>query len=301
MAEILFKLEPLGQPVQVATVPPATPPAQPASPDVDFRDMLQLVRPKKGVPAKMPVAPQAAGGGKQFVADTAKLNPLQREEAVLKAALSGQIPAHLKTTVPVTTTWTGPDGKTHTGQFFVAPDYLAIGTDDDFVRMPMSPLTAQKIADKQQAVLPTKKMVDLIYQQADAKLVARPMSYKGPMQSNDYLARHNEDINGDLAGVAQSALKAGHKKDVVITNRLASKPEGVAIYGFHKANGTVWQPLQIPHENTYADYSHGIRLVSKTMLVDGQPMDIRQVMASKELYGLVSDEGPMTVTRIPGA
>ena len=55
------------------------------------------------------------------------------------------------------------DGRKHRGRFWIMPDYLAIGADDDFVRIPMSPITAQSVADKFGCLLPTRKMVDEIY------------------------------------------------------------------------------------------------------------------------------------------
>lgn len=55
------------------------------------------------------------------------------------------------------------------------PDYLAIGSNDDFVRIPMDPKTAQKIADQTGTSLPTTKMVDDIYKQADTRLTPQPL------------------------------------------------------------------------------------------------------------------------------
>ena len=47
--------------------------------------------------------------------------------------------------------------------FFVAPDYLAVGTDEDYLLTPMTPMIAQRIADRLGCTLPTRKMVDDIY------------------------------------------------------------------------------------------------------------------------------------------
>ena len=43
-----------------------------------------------------------------------------------------------------------------TGTIEVQPDFLAIGSDDDFIRMPMTPQTAQKIADLSGGLLNTR-------------------------------------------------------------------------------------------------------------------------------------------------
>jgi len=52
----------------------------------------------------------------------------------------------------------------------VSPDYLAIGSDSDFVRVPMALPTARAIAWESGCSLPTKKLVDLIWAQATVKL-----------------------------------------------------------------------------------------------------------------------------------
>ena len=83
------------------------------------------------------------------------------------------------------------------------------------------------------------------------------------------------------------------KKDVVVSNRLAEKPNRVAIYGWHTADGKPIQPLTIVHRDTYVDYSHGVRLMRRTVTVDGRPRDVRHVLYSATLNGLLSDEGPI--------
>jgi len=41
------------------------------------------------------------------------------------------------------------------------------------------------------------------------------------------------------------------------------------------------------------DYSHGIRLVSDTVLIDGEPRSIYEVLEDPKLAAIVSDEGPI--------
>lgn len=45
---------------------------------------------------------------------------------------------------------------------FVMPDYLSIGSDHDFLLIPMNLYTTVEIAAKTGFILPTKKMVDQI-------------------------------------------------------------------------------------------------------------------------------------------
>jgi hypothetical protein len=244
---------------------------------------------------------RAAGSasGSQFIARTQGLSRPQREQAILQEISNGNIPSHLREYKPVQTTFTDKSGQSHTGTFYVLPDYLAVGNDKDFVRMPMSPQTAQAIADKTGAVLPTRKMVDAIYEQASVQLKPSPQQASPQMMSNDYYIRHQQMIEAQRAGQPLTALTAGHKKDVVLSNRLVQHPDKVAIYGWHQPNGKAIQPLSTVHENSYADYSHGIRLVAPYMKVDGKLVKTADVMQSRSLSGLVSDEGPLQLTRIP--
>ena len=86
---------------------------------------------------------------------------------------------------------------------------------------------------------------------------------------------------------------AGIKKDVVMTNRLKEKPNRVAIYGWHYPTGRPIQPLYVGHTHWHVDYSHGIRLMSRQVVVDDQPMQVRDVLRHKELCVLLSNEGPI--------
>lgn len=43
--------------------------------------------------------------------------------------------------------------------FYVAPDYLGIGSGDDWARVCITPYAAQRIADSLNRFLPTRKMV----------------------------------------------------------------------------------------------------------------------------------------------
>ena len=73
----------------------------------------------------------------------------------------------------------------------------------------------------------------------------------------------------------------------------------MAIYGWHQLNGTPIQPLTTVHVDWYVDYSHGIRLVKRQMIVDGQPRDLWDVLKDPDLYLLVSDEGQIAVPHYP--
>src|SRR5262249_6262171 len=104
---------------------------------------------------------------------------------------------------------------------------------------------------------------------------------------------HHTLIEEQRAGKTLGELTTGIKKDVVVTNRLAEKPMRVAIYGWRQLDAKPIQPLTIVHKETYVDYSHGVRLIKRSVCVHGVVRDMRQATSSPTLNVLLSDEGPV--------
>ena len=109
------------------------------------------------------------------------------------------------------------------------PDYLSVGSDRDFVRVPLTPMTAQAAADAFDCMFPTKKMVDDIYKQAEVKLEPKPLTQT--RESVETFIQHTPSLRSAFSDKKPGVLVAGIKKDVVITDRLQEKPDRVAIYG----------------------------------------------------------------------
>jgi hypothetical protein len=241
----------------------------------------------------IPPRPPDAMTGSAFVAEVADLPLATREQRILQEITSGNLPNFLRTFVPIGVSgFVG--GQQRSATYHVMPDYLCVGADDDFLRMPMTPATAQAIADAFECLLTTRKMVDDIYTQAAVKLAPSPIN---PQTTDITLVttfyQHNLTIEQQrvAAGGELGELIGGIKKDVVITPLLASNPGRVAIYGWHQLNGQPIQPLYLGHVDGYVDYSHGIRLVRDTMVVDDVEMSVADVLADPNLAGLLSDEG----------
>src|SRR5262245_35334571 len=241
--------------------------------------------------ACVPPRPVDAPVGSEFVKRLAGLNATEREEASAAEVLRGNLPDFLHKFRTITVRATDKRGKEHTATIEVMPDYLAVGSDADFVRLPMTPMTAQRIADAFGCALPTRKVVNEVYHNAAVKL--EPIPLTEDRESLATFVRHHELIERQRASRELGALVAGIKKDVVVTNRLGEKPNRVAIYGWHKPDGSPIQPLTIVHRATYVDYSHGIRLMKRTVTVDGRPRDVRHVLHFPDLCDLLSDEGPI--------
>ena len=251
---------------------------------------LQTVATVGPIPPRPPGAPT----GSQFIAEVAGMSWSQREDRITQEVTGGNIPGFLRAFIPVSVSAV-IEGTPTEATYYVMPDYLCIGRDDDFVRMPMTPLIAQPIADAFECLLPTRKMVDDIYDQATVKLAPAPIS---PATVDITLAttfyRHHQIIEVQREGQPLGELIGGIKKDVVITPLLEDNPGYVAIYGWHQLNGVPIQPLYLGHVDWYVDYSHGIRLVKQRMVVNGAEMSVAEVLADPELHVLLSDEGVVT-------
>jgi hypothetical protein len=233
--------------------------------------------------------------GSQFTASINDIDPRLRERVILQAILNGNIPEFLRKLVPVKLTAHPPGGPVVTATIFVMPEYLAIGSDQDFLRIPMNLYTAAAAATHMGFVLPTRKIVDAIYQQSAFHFAPEPMQAGPRMRSTEYYREHNQMIEEQFRQIGASigALISGHKKDVVISNLLAKNPGHIAIYGWHRTNGVPIQPLTTVHGACYADYSHGIRLISETVLLNGEPRSIYDLLADPILASVLSDEGPI--------
>jgi hypothetical protein len=240
--------------------------------------------------------------GSQFAESIATLDARQREQAILREILEGNLPSFLKRLVPVELTARTGD-RPLMATIFVMPDYLAIGSDADFLRIPMNLETATAIAAPFGFVLPTKKMVDAIYRQAAYHFVPEPLPAGPEMRSTAYYQTHNAMIDQQARNrdIPVGSLVSGDKKDVVITNLLARMPGRIAIYGWHRPNGAPIQPLSTVHGACYADYSHGIRLVSQMGIHNGIVRSVRDILQDSSLAKALSDEGPIQPLRAADA
>ena len=235
--------------------------------------------------------------GSQFAQYVSKMSPQEREQAIEGEILKGNLPEFLRKLVPVELHYDSPGGKSLTATIFVTPDYLAIGSDSDFLRIPMNLPTAAAIADRFGFTLPTRKMVDAIYLQSRYHLAPQPLPAGPQMRSTTYYRNHNQMVEDQAhaLGVQLGQLVSGDKKDLVITNRLAFNVGRVAIYGWHRGPGQPIQPLSTVHGINYADYSHGIRLISDMALIDGQLRSIHDLLRDPSAAKVLSDEGPISL------
>lgn len=262
--------------------------------------------------ASMPVPaladkPTATLAGSDFMrrADTTSFWTL--EDIIVETVTAGQVPDALRHFRKITFTTPVVDSveilrKKHKVEMWVLPDYVAIGTNDDFVRMPMGPLAAQRIADALDCTLPTPFLVDRIAEASEGHVDIFPFRPLGNRNSQPIVFQDsNNAINAQFKayGYEFGQFISGLKKDIVLTYKIMTLTEyerNVAIYGWHHPDGRAQQPLFVRHGNFYVDYSHGVRLIYNKVKIDGVEYNIREILQSPELYRLLSDE-PMHLTQ----
>ncbi|MES2446775.1 MAG: hypothetical protein V4546_06310 [Bacteroidota bacterium] len=220
----------------------------------------------------------------------------QREKIIYKEIKNGNVPNFLRKLTKVTHSneWDLGDDKISVS-YYVLPDYFCIGSDEDFFYVPMTPILAQKVADLTKCSLPTKRMVNKIYENATIKLAPKPIPPTKAMTTVPVFIAHNQIIKTLLkdfdAQRKNSELIAGHKKDIIISNKIyGEKSARVVIYGWHKLDGKPIQPMYNKHTNTWADYSHGVRLVQQNVWINGKKTKIAKVLKNEKLSILLSDE-----------
>lgn len=250
---------------------------------------------KNAISHSVPNRKLGAAGGSEVMQQVLNISGPERDAVIERQILSGNMPAFQRRLTPVTLSGKGADGKITDITICVTPEYLSVGSDADFVRVPLGLPAAARIADNLGFFLPTPRMVDAIYQQAEVHLAPSPMAPTRQMSSTDYLVRHNVTVEKARTRAARTpgSLTAGQKKDIVLTRRLLNAHGRVAIYGWHRTNGRPIQPLSTVHGAQYADYSHGVRLVAPTALVNGEPRPLAEVLADRDLAGIISSEGPI--------
>lgn len=252
---------------------------------------------------KLPSRPATAPEGKEIVKAMAPLSLADREEYIFQQATNGNVPNFLRQFVALTN-MAMISGSNHPAVFYVAPDYFALGSDSDYLLTPMTPMLAQRIANFVDCTLPTRKISDDIWRAAKVKMTPTPIPPTPKMITVPVFDEHNLIVRtqrlAQIAAHPLGELVAGDKKDIVIstliyTNLHSRASTPVVIYGWHKSGGKAIQPLYNGHAQTWADYSHGVRLVQQAATLDGKPTTVWAILTNANYAVLLSDE-----TNFPG-
>jgi hypothetical protein len=250
--------------------------------------------------AKLDIAdrPSNALSGSEVLDQIRDLPREERELFIWKEVKKGNIPDFLRKLVLVSDTLEIQNRKV-TIRYYALPDYLALGSDVDYFLCPMTPVLGQKIASELGCFLPTRKMVDQIWNAAALHMEPEPIPPSARMVTVPVFEKHDNLVwkqrKTFLKSKPLGSLVSGHKKDVIISNYISENPNQgkVVIYGWHYSTGKPIQPMYAGHAESYADYSHGIRLIQQIIYVDGEPMLASDLLQSQELHVLLSDEGPI--------
>jgi len=252
-------------------------------------DTLILPVRRMNIPARDSLAETGTG----FMKRISELPLSEREEEIYKAVSSGNIPGFLRKTVTLHGVFEDLNGVRHSVIYEVMPDHLAVGSNDDFCRVPMNPRTAQRLADLFGASLLTSKLSDHIYSHAAIKLA--PFNYIPVGNANELVSKfieHNAQIEKQFsdAGGKHGQLVAGIKKDVILSSRTTEQHDRVVIYGWHKPDCIPIQPVYSGHVWWYVDYSHGIRFINNQVILDGKLALASDILKDPVLFRVLSDE-----------
>ena len=236
-------------------------------------------------------------GASAFVRQVAGLAVEEREKAIASQILSGNVPSFARILKPVKVIGT-IDEKSYELIFFCTADYLAIGSDTDYMYVPLTPLTAQSIANHLDCLLPTKKIVDSIYAKAEIKLRPQPIPPSEKMTTLPVFWQHTDSVKQQMVDIGWNRMAdkiiAGHKKDIILSIKIYDKnrtSDKVIIYGWHKAENDPIQPVYGGHAASYADYSHGLRFISNEAMLNGKPVKLDTILSDVTFSELLSDEG----------
>jgi len=232
--------------------------------------------------------------GSEFLASLPPEAGAAREKAILNAVVGGQsIPFDWE---PVVSEYNG-----HKATLYVTSDCLRIGDETDSVRVSVTAITAQAIAEHFGAFLPTTHIADLVWKQS--KVHIEPCLFGEPRSATSRMRDYHQSVEKKVA--ARSGLIENVGKHWVVTNKLLTSPGKAANYGFFSASAPnvsasgirMWQTLGLAHNGSHVDYSQVVRLIGEKLIVDGQSMLFKDVATNPALAGLVSSEGVLRTLR----
>lgn len=230
-----------------------------------------------------------------------------REAFVLKSILD--LPKEQILNSMKSITVNGPNGTKIS--YKVMPDYIKIDGD----RVPMTGVTAQKVADHFGLNLPTPKQVLEIHQNADVKVSAKPLSGSGvnvngkQYSGNDvvntgvgyspFALAYNDKINNQLKekGYTGEGIVSGFAKDIVppVNGKLG-------LYGLFDGKdkpiqgGNGETPHDISHHTEYGTY---VRLVSPKVTITYPDGTIEVKPVSEAYQGAGARYTPAPATAKP--
>lgn len=203
-------------------------------------------------------------------------------------------------------TFTGKDKKEHTIHYQVMREYLTVGNTRDHVIVPLIPATAQKIADTFGCILPTRKMVDQIFNAAPVKLSALPRDYwmQGQIDKSTGKKVPTYDPTKDKKLVTHDYDEYLKKPDCQISTAsylehdLAIRQQLKSEAGIVRGND---MPLVAGHKpvTSRSTWTTATRLVAGTMLADDREMTAAEVLNDDLYADGLNTNGRIERPRVP--
>ncbi len=255
----------------------------------------------------IPARSEDAIDGSQFAAQITGLSTSDKEKAIVKEVLSGNVPFFSRKLRPLTVSQS-IGSLNYELVLLVVCDYMAIGSDEDYLYIPMTPSTAQYLANQLDCSLPTKKIVDTIYAGAEIKLDPQPIPPSDKMTTVPVFGQHTDLVRQQISQIgydrSADSMIAGHKKDIIISNKIYSTERDyarVVIYGWHTSNDNPIQPVYNGHISLYADYSHGVRLISNVAFIGGDSIQVMDILQDAKMSVIMSSEGTISKPYYPAS
>jgi len=230
-------------------------------------------------------------------------NIVEREQAIYKAGLEGRFQiewANVTSSIP------GYDAV-----FMVTRDAVKI----DGVRFNVSAYLLQTLCDYLGSMMLTPKIADLMWAQRAVTLTPHPR----PITSSTAgMLAHSGDIDRELQklGGASEGIINTVGKYWTLSNGMLQNPGRAENYGWHfigsNFQGLTGEPcVSIPgqrliqgrgwaHDARHTDYSQICTMMSVGCFVNGEPMDVRDVLQNPDMAGLANHDGVLRVLRQPG-
>jgi hypothetical protein len=101
---------------------------------------------------------------------------IARDQKFYEQLIAGNMPDFCRLWSEVAYNWTDAQGGTHTARVWITPDCLAVGSNDDWLRVTVTGYGAQRLASAWGCLLPTPKiLLKAFFQSSTARLTAHPL------------------------------------------------------------------------------------------------------------------------------
>ena len=136
--------------------------------------------------SRIPPRPPGSPSGSRFARRIRDLEGESRDAAALAELLRGNLPDFLRELEPVRLWGADRGGRIHEGVVFVAPDYAAVGSDEDSFTYRLGSMPPASSLDPSGSPCRRRRSSIGVHEQAVLRLTPQPMASGPRMRSTDY-------------------------------------------------------------------------------------------------------------------